>query len=830
MSFDKGGGTSAQVPTSTSVTQTNLPEYAKPYYETMLGKAAALTDINQNPYPTYAGERIAGFDPMQTQAFTTIGGMTPTAQTQTGSDIAAYAAKQAEQYGGYQPAQAQNLFQAPGTSFIDPGMAKAYMSPYIQQALDPQLAEMQRQSDIAQRGISAQAARSGAFGGSRQALQSMEQERNKQQLMGQAVGQGYQTAYQQAQQAYQSDAARKLQEAQLGAQYGMQGLQLAEQSRQFGSNLGLQGIQQQLAAANLLGQLGQQQHQQQLSIASAQQQAGAQRQALAQQRLANQYQEWLNQKNWPYQQLTYMSNLMRGIPMAQPQVQTTYTAAPSVVSQLAGLGIGAAGISKALGAKEGGIISGYKQGGAVKGYAVGGLPDISASKQVAVNATRDELKKGLPPADPSIPPQLAGLLAAYKHLQENKAEAPNKTVLEDVLSSIQQAPSPPFQPQQPPVPGLPSLPTSPNMFRAAGGGIVAFQEGGYNPYGSQQFDEFSMQRPDESQQIPSLEAPTPMQPPSPADIEDRMILNRQAFGQPKPKPEVKPAPKAATPKQVPQEVVQNPLVTALTEFAGTKPSIDVDSLYEQRKAELDKLMPDRSEDIRKFYKEEGEKISKDANTERWLALAMGGFAMAAAKSPYALQNFGEGMGLTTRQISAVNREMRTAEDARKKAERAEVQANRLEQIGKIKDAEAYRDKQKEMFLKEQTAKWQTANVLLDYQAQMAGIKSREKVAGMESGLRMKELQENRAARIDAQRRELSLKVEKEVNDTLKDFYSSSQGALLQAQSQGSGERALAAKRALMTKEKEIRDRVYGAIMGPQSSDVMSRADQIIGAR
>jgi hypothetical protein len=45
-----GGGQPAPAPSSQTVTQTAIPEYARPYVERMLGKSEALTDINQNPY------------------------------------------------------------------------------------------------------------------------------------------------------------------------------------------------------------------------------------------------------------------------------------------------------------------------------------------------------------------------------------------------------------------------------------------------------------------------------------------------------------------------------------------------------------------------------------------------------------------------------------------------------------------------------------------------------------------------------------------------------------------------------------------------------------
>ena len=375
-----GGGSSAPQPTSQTVTQTNIPEYARPYAEKLMGQAEALTDISQNPYQQYGGQRIAGFSPLQQQSFQNIAGLQPSAATGAAMGIAGNVAQQAGQYGGYQPLQAQNFFQAPrlersristptvGTgSFAETGVAGQYMSPYMQNVVDIQQREAQRQADIARTQRGAQAASSGAFGGSRQAILEAEAARNLATQKGDIQAQGLQSAYQQAQQAYQTDAQRQLaaqqanqaaalqaqgmglnqaqalnqarmQAAQLGAQYGLSGLQAAEQSRQFGAGLGLQGLQQQLAAAGQLGSLGQQNYQQLMGITQAQQQAGAQMQALQQQQLSQQYQDFLNQQRYPYQQLGFMSDILRGMPSAQA-TQTMYQAPANPLQQIVGPGL-----------------------------------------------------------------------------------------------------------------------------------------------------------------------------------------------------------------------------------------------------------------------------------------------------------------------------------------------------------------------------------------------------------------------------------------------------------------------------------------------------------
>jgi hypothetical protein len=80
-------------------------------------------------------------------------------------------------------------------------------------------------------------------------------------------------------------------------------------------------------------------------------------------------------------------------------------------------------------------------------------------------------------------------------------------------------------------------------------------------------------------------------------------------------------------------------------------------------------------------KEQGAEARKERDADRWLAVAMGGFAAAAGESPYALKNFAQGLGLTTKEIATVNKDFRKANDALKKAEREERKANRMEQMG-----------------------------------------------------------------------------------------------------------------------------------------------------
>ena len=354
----QGGGGSA--PTSTTVQNTNIPEYAQPYVESTLGKAAALTDTSQNPYQPYQGNQVATFTPMQNQAFQNVGNQQIAPQLNDASNIAYMTG----QYGlGTQgtAAQLQNASLGLGAmaagsgdryaqQATNPAASQAYMNPYLQASLQPALQEVQRQYDITGTQQMGNASRSGAFGGSREALMAAENQRNKNIAMNQMIGQGYNNAFQQAQQAQQFGANLGLQ----GLQAGQQGVQGAVGAGQYG----LAGLGQAGASASTLGQLGQTQFGQEQAANQAMLAAGTQQQALQQKALDIDYQKYQSQLNYPYQQLGFMSDLLRGLPLTQQS--TSMYQNPSMVSQAAGLGtagIGAYGMYNMMNKAGGGKIT-----------------------------------------------------------------------------------------------------------------------------------------------------------------------------------------------------------------------------------------------------------------------------------------------------------------------------------------------------------------------------------------------------------------------------------------------------------------------------------------
>jgi hypothetical protein len=232
----------------------------------------------------------------------------------------------------------------------NPGAQQAFMSPYLQNALDPQLAEMRRQYGISGAQQQGNATRAGAFGGNREALMNAENSRNMGTAMNQAIGQGYQNAFNAANQNMQYGSTLGLQ----GLQTGLQGLSSANQAYQTGlqgtaqgmqgAQIGLQGVGAQQAgyaganqAAGTLGQLGTQQQASDLARLQAMSAQGSSERAIAQQVKDTQYQDLMNKQYFGQQQLGGMQGVLTGVPVNQSASTSSVTApAPSMASQLAG--------------------------------------------------------------------------------------------------------------------------------------------------------------------------------------------------------------------------------------------------------------------------------------------------------------------------------------------------------------------------------------------------------------------------------------------------------------------------------------------------------------
>lgn len=382
-----GGGGGSPPPSNTTNVTTTIPEYARPYMERTLGKAEALTKA---PYQAYEGQRVAGFTPLQQQAFQAAKNLGPAEQLGYGTKFAGLAGLRAGQM-SYDPNQFVSQYQAPDQyqaaqfytgSALMPGLTQAYMSPYQQAVSNIEKREALRAADILGQRQQAQAAQQGAFGGTRDALVRAERERNLMQQMGDIQTRGGQAAYDRALQQFNMENQAMLEAQRMGeasrqfgygqgmtaaeavARYGAEAQRMSEQSRQFGADLGLKANQQQLAAAQAMRDLGASQFGQQEAAMKAQAEYGALQQAREQQILDQQYQDFLNQQADQYRKLSFMSDILRGGPLSQATEQR-FTAPASPFAQAAGLGIGALGLRQLTRSKEGGLTKSYANGGLV---------------------------------------------------------------------------------------------------------------------------------------------------------------------------------------------------------------------------------------------------------------------------------------------------------------------------------------------------------------------------------------------------------------------------------------------------------------------------------
>jgi len=304
MTLEGGDGGGSPQPTSTSTT--TIPEYAKPYAERALGKAEALTDA---PYQTYGGERIAASTPEQQAARQAVAGMTLPGQFAAGTGLAGA--------GGLGALGAGQTYMGMATS---PGAQQAFMSPYMQNVVDVQKQEAIRDAQKGQLMQNLGAARQGTYGGARQLLAGTERERNLGQQLAQIQASGSQSAFDRAQQAMQ-----------------------------FGTTAGIQGAQAATQAGATLGQLGIGQQQTGLELAKAQEAFGGLGRADQQAALDIAYQDFLQQQRYPYAQLGFMSDILRGSGnLAGTGGTAVYQAPPSTTQNLMQLGLGGLGLYKAL--------------------------------------------------------------------------------------------------------------------------------------------------------------------------------------------------------------------------------------------------------------------------------------------------------------------------------------------------------------------------------------------------------------------------------------------------------------------------------------------------
>ena len=249
---------------SPASTTESLSGWAAPYVTGMLAKGEALAN---QPYQAYGGPLTAGQSELQTQAFQGLGALNvPTTQM-----------------GGFTP-----------TSFTSGTTAQDFMSPYIGAALEPQIAEAQRQAEIQRVQNASRLGKAGAFGGSRQAIMESEGQRNLLRNLADIYGTGMQQAYTQGMGQFNTEQQR------------------------------------QMAAQDLTNRFG-------LSALAAQQVGGGLQRDIEQQGIAADYGQFREERDYPYKQVQYQQSLLQGLPISKQE--TTYIEPSSLSTGLGYVGL-----------------------------------------------------------------------------------------------------------------------------------------------------------------------------------------------------------------------------------------------------------------------------------------------------------------------------------------------------------------------------------------------------------------------------------------------------------------------------------------------------------
>ena len=334
------GSSKSKPATTTNVVSQKLPEEIAPFAKEVLGEAQQLYKANiERGYDPFTGQTIAPFTPEQQRSMEGISGLVGTSKPLQEEALATYR-QGAERFTG--------------------DTAQQYMSPYQQAVTDIEKREAQRnfEGNVLPR-LEAQAVQQGAMSGlgSRAGVEFAEAQRNQAQLLSDIQAKGQQAAFQDARKGFEQQKARE------------QGM--ASDLSRLGPAMFATGLQEQ-------GALGA---------------VGEQKQQLAQSALDEAYFKFLEEEQYPQQQLANYSGFVYGNPAAglvnSNQTGTATPFQPSFGQQLLGAGLqlggaflGSEGGSKAIAnkffptAKTGGGIAGLikKQKGGGLGQDLEGFP------------------------------------------------------------------------------------------------------------------------------------------------------------------------------------------------------------------------------------------------------------------------------------------------------------------------------------------------------------------------------------------------------------------------------------------------------------------------
>lgn len=329
--------------------QQTYPEWSQasgPEWERM-GHETGYLDPEGNLVKDYG--RIAGFDPYEQAAF---GGRE---QMYTGGDPYGDYAANMMGIAGQTPEHFRNLQSYYGPQEFDfdnmmkftPERAQEYMNPYTQAVINPQIAAAQDEYARQLNTTAAEKVASGATGGYREAMQEAIGGGLHQKTVADITGRGLQKAWGDAQQQFERDRGAAIQAARMGDASRLQAAQQA-MAVDLENQKRLQwqgGFAQDLAKTSTdIGTISQNRALQRIQELER---AGASRREMTQARKDLIYDEFRDRYDYPKTQMSWLQGILSGLPGNMEQ--RTETPGPTMISQLAGLGLTAAGFQQMFG-------------------------------------------------------------------------------------------------------------------------------------------------------------------------------------------------------------------------------------------------------------------------------------------------------------------------------------------------------------------------------------------------------------------------------------------------------------------------------------------------
>lgn len=304
-----GGGGGGDTQTSGA-----LPWWVEGAHRSLVKKGEAWAYGDRGGYQPYAGERIAGLTPQEQQA-----NIARQEMFNRGDIAGQFAAEQLDR-GAELTGQVRDV----AFSEFDDAEYQRRRNPYIDNVVGRELREAEESFQRRLRqDEAASVARGGSIGSYRVGLENMALQGQKAESLGDIAARGELAAYNQALGQFEADRQARM--AGLGQATGQYGALAAGASA-----AGTESLAREQAMTNELDR------------------AGAIQREIAQRELDMAYGDFVQERDYPKANMTWLSGILSGVPNAQLASQTTSSAQPGLVSQLTGLGLGAAAINKLL--------------------------------------------------------------------------------------------------------------------------------------------------------------------------------------------------------------------------------------------------------------------------------------------------------------------------------------------------------------------------------------------------------------------------------------------------------------------------------------------------